>query len=613
MVIGRIIYLQVFSHQFLSSRAFDTWSRNLPIEADRGRILDRNGTILADSVTTTSLVFIPNQIEDAEEVAEKIAPLINMKPADLKEHATKRASIERVHPHGRRLSYDIADKINDFNLSGVYLVRESKRYYPNYSFLSHTLGYVGIDNQGLSGIELKYNDYLTGTYGSVEYLADAKGRSLGRTERFNQPSPGMDIELTINYDIQVAIERELDNVINRYNPDQASIIAMDPNTGEILGLSARPSFNPNSYQEYSTETINRNLPIWGTYEPGSTFKILTLAAALNEDKINLEEDTFYDSGRIRVANANIKCWKSGGHGEQTFMEVVQNSCNPGFVVLGQKLGRSTLFRYIRDFGFGSKTGIDLTGEGTGIIFRPNQVGPVELATTAFGQGVSVTPLQQITAVSAIINGGTLFQPYVVKRYLEPETGTVVKVNEPTIIRENLVSEETTKQVRLALENVVAKGTGRNAYIEGHRVGGKTGTGQKVQDGRYMTGNYILSFIGFAPANDPQVIVYVAVDNPKGVVQYGGTVAAPIAGRILEDSIDSLNIRRTPTNIIRTYLWNEPRHVLVPTVVGLSRNEANRVLRGSFNIRWEGSGDKVIEQAPMNRRLMEGSTIRLLLG
>lgn len=255
-----------------------------------------------------------------------------------------------------------------------------------------------------------------------------------------------------------------------------------------------------------------------------TFKIVTLSASVNEGIVDLNKDTFYDGGSVNVEGATLHCWKHGGHGAQTFLQVVENSCNPGFVNLGLKLGKEKLFEYIRDFGFGNKTGVDLNGESSGILFSLDKVGPVELATTAFGQGVSVTPIQQITAVSAAINGGILYKPYIVKSLNEPETNTVVLENNPTIVRQ-VISKESSDIVKYALESVVQNGTGRNAFIEGYRVGGKTGTAQKVENGRYMVGNYITSFIGFLPADDPRVVVYIAVDNAKGITQYGGTVHA----------------------------------------------------------------------------------------
>ena len=520
----KIIYIQVFEYDKLKKLSSDLWSRNLPIEADRGKIYDRNGVVLADNITTTSLVLIPNQIKDKEKVASELAKILNVSKEEMLKHVNKNTSIERVHPEGRRLSFEIADKIEALNFDGVYLVKESKRNYPYDKSLSHVLGYVGIDNQGLSGLELEYDKYLTGEYGSIKYFSDAKGNRLKLKEIYEQPQNGMNLTLTIDNNIQMSVERELDNVVSKYNPEHALAIVMDPNTGEILAMSSRPNFSPSNYQKYTIEETNRNLPIWMNYEPGSTFKIITLAASLEEDTIDLQKDHFYDGGSIRVANAKIKCWKAGGHGAETFLQVVENSCNPGFVVMGQKLGKERLFSYINNFGFGKKTGIDLNGEATGIIFNLDKVGEVELATTAFGQGVSVTPIQQITAVSAAINGGTLYKPYIVKSVNEPETNTIVMENKTQKVR-NVISKETSSEVAMALESVVTNGTGRNAFIDGYRVGGKTGTAQKVKDGAYMAGNYIVSFIGFLPADNPKVVVYVSIDNPKGVIQYGGTVGA----------------------------------------------------------------------------------------
>ena len=392
VIIAKVFYTQVFDYKKLNGYAANLWSRNLPIEGNRGIIYDRNGEVLANNLTTTSLVLIPNQIEDKEETAEKLSQILGVTKEAMLEHVNKKSSMERVHPEGRRLDYETADKINDLKLPGVYLVKESKRNYPGGKSLSHTLGFVGIDNQGLGGLELMYDSYLTGEYGAIKYFSDAKGNRLELNEVYEQPQDGINMTLTINNEIQKSLERELDNAVMKYNPDQALGIAMDPNTGEILAISSRPNFDPSNYQDYSTEITSRNLPIWATYEPGSTFKIITLAAALNENKVDLNKDQFTDSGSIQVENARIKCWKHGGHGTQTFLQVVENSCNPGFVVLGQRLGKETLFKYIKNFGFGKKTGVDLNGEASGILFSLDQVGPVELATTAFGQGVSVTPI-----------------------------------------------------------------------------------------------------------------------------------------------------------------------------------------------------------------------------
>lgn len=611
LVIFKVFYIEVIEYDKLSSLANSLWSRNLPITADRGEIYDRNGKVIATNITTTSLVFIPNQITDKEAVAKDISEILGVEYEDILVHASKKTSIERVHPEGRQLSYEIAEQIDNLNYDGVYLVKESKRYYPYGDLLSHTLGYVGIDNQGLSGLELNYDEYLTGVDGAIKYFSDGKGHRLDLEEVYVAPQSGMNLTLTIDLDLQLAVEKELDNVVDMYSPEDALILAMDPNTGEILAIANRPDFDPNNYQDYSVETINRNLAIWKTYEPGSTFKIVTLAAALEENEVNLFEDTYYDSGSIKVENANIKCWKSGGHGAETFLQVVENSCNPGFVVLGQRLGTERLYNYVNKFGFGSKTGIDLNGEGTGILFTLERMGPVETATTAFGQGISVTPIQQVRAVSAAINGGELLKPYIVKTVSEPETDAVIVENTKTVIS-NVISEQTSSMVRYALESVVANGSGRNAYIENYRVGGKTGTAQKVENGVYLSGNYILSFIGFMPADDPQIVVYVAINNPKGITQYGGTVSAPVAKNVLTEAIEIFDIEPDLEGMSKEYRWYEDSYVKLPDVTGMSKTDAKKML-SDFKIEYSGSGDVVLYMSPEpGYYVKKGGTVKLML-
>ena len=612
IIICRVFYIQVFSYDKLSSLAESLWSRKLPIGADRGEIYDRKGRVLATNLTTTSLVLIPNQIKNPEEVAQKLSEILNSDYDDMLAHVTKKTSIERVHPEGRQLSYDIASKIEELHFDGVYLVKESKRYYPYGTVLSHVLGYVGIDNQGLSGLELTYDKYLTGENGAIKYFSDGKGNRLELSEVYEEPQNGVNLTLTIDLDLQLAAERELDNAVMKYNPEHAIALAMDPNTGEVLAMASRPNFDSNNYQDYDTTTINRNLPIWMTYEPGSTFKIMTLASSLEEKTVNLFEDTYYDSGSVSIDGATIHCWKSGGHGAQTYLNVVENSCNPGFVSLGNKLGVDKLMSYINKFGFGEKTGIDLNGESSGILFNPSRMGPVELATTSFGQGISVTPIQQVTAVSAVINNGYLYQPYIVKSLEEPETKSIVKLNEP-VLRRRVISEESSKLARFALESVVANGSGRNAYIENYRVGGKTGTAQKVEDGHYLDGNYILSFVGFMPADEPKIVVYVAIDNPKGVTQYGGVVAAPIAKSILETAISVLNIESSDEVMPREYNWNDTKYYKIPDVVGETKEEAKKSLQG-FQIEYSGEGEHVLYQSPSgNSYVKENGTVSLMLG
>lgn len=610
IIIFRIFYIQVFSKTKLDDLANNLWSRNLPILADRGNITDRNGVILAGNITTTSLIVVPVQIKNKEEVAENLAKILETDYLNIYSHLTKHTSIERIHPEGRRLSYEKAETINKLNYDGVYLLKESKRYYPYDNVLSHVLGYVGIDNQGLSGIELEYDNYLKGSDGKIKYYSDGKGLRLNLSEVYDEPVAGNNIALTIDINIQNAAERELDNVMTKYNPENALVLVMDPNTAEIIAMASRPNFNPNNYQDYDLETINRNLPIWMSYEPGSTFKIITLASAINENKVNLFEDKFYDSGSITVENARIKCWKSGGHGAESFLNVVENSCNPGFVVLGQRLGTDLLYSYLEKFGFGTKTGIDLNGESKGIMFKKENMGPVETATTAFGQGISVTPIQQVRGVSAAINGGKLYTPYIVKSISESQTNEMIVLNQPKF-NGSVITEETSSLVRYALESVVANGTGKNAYIENYRVGGKTGTAQKVKDGRYMVGDYILSFVGFLPADKPDYVVYVAINNPKGVTQYGGTVSAPVAKNIMLSIIDYKNYKEEPAEKSREYTWLDEKYYYLPNVIGMNLSDAKKTLK-NFKIEYAGEGTNIIAQEPNSIWVKEGSIVKLLL-
>lgn len=329
ITIARVFYIQVFSYKKLSSLAEDLWSRKLPIAADRGKIVDRNGKVLADNITTTSLVVIPNQIKDKETTARKLSEILNSDYEDMLNHISKKTSIERVHPEGRQLSYEVAEKIDALKLDGVYLLKESKRYYPYKDVLSHVLGYVGIDNQGLSGLELYYDEYLTGSNGSIKYFSDGKGNRLELSEVYESPTSGVTLELTIDLDLQLAVENELDNALAKYDADSVIALAMNPKTGEILAMASRPNFDSNNYQDYKTEIINRNLPIWMTFEPGSTMKITTYASAINEGLVNIFEDTFTDTGSLNVDGATLHCWKAGGHGYQTYLEVIENSCNLG--------------------------------------------------------------------------------------------------------------------------------------------------------------------------------------------------------------------------------------------------------------------------------------------
>ncbi|MGG3466572.1 stage V sporulation protein D [Neobacillus pocheonensis] len=608
----RLGYVQFFLGDTLTDRAKGLWSRNIPFEPERGQIVDRNGVALATNISAPTVYVIPRQIKDPATTAEKLASVLNMSKEKAYRDITKKASSVRIK-EGRKISHEKAKEIRALGLEGVYIGEDSKRYYPYGSFLSHVLGFTGVDNQGLMGLEQYYDKELSGERGAVKFYANAKGERMNSmADDYEHPVNGLDLKLTIDSKIQKIMERELDNAEAKYNPDGIIAIAMNPNNGEILGMSSRPTFDPANFRNVSQEVYNRNLPVWSTYEPGSTFKIITLAAALNEGKVNLEKEHFHDSGSVQIAGARLKCWKRGGHGSQTFLEVVQNSCNPGFVELGERLGKNKLFQYVKDFGFGQKTGIDLQGEGTGILFNLDRVGPVEQATTAFGQGVSVTPIQQVTAVSAAINGGILYKPFIAKELIDPLTKEVVMRNSP-VEKRRVISEKTSKEIRHALESVVAQGTGGRAFVEGYRVGGKTGTAQKAQNGRYLENNFIVSFIGFAPADDPQIVVYVAVDNPKGVTAFGGTVSAPIVGNIMKDGLSALDVPPRKDQIEKEIKWPDTPLIKLPDFVGLSKLELGEQL---INLRIDasGEGDVVVRQSPApGTKVKEGAKIRLYFG
>ncbi|MBH0229049.1 stage V sporulation protein D [Halobacillus yeomjeoni] len=614
IIIGRLGYVQFVLSDFLISKAEESWSRDITFEPERGRILDTNGEVLVGNQSAPTVMVVPRQVKDPEMTAKNLSQILQMSVEKAYTHVTKQISIEKIHPEGRKISEAQAEAIQSLGMPGVYIAEDSERYYPHGSFLSHVLGFSGIDNQGLLGLEAYYDDQLKGEKGALSFFSDAKGKRMpDMADIYKPPVDGKDLQLTIEYEVQSIIERELNIAQAKYNPDGAVALAVDPDTGRVVGMASRPNYHPAHYQKVDPKVYNRNLPVWSTYEPGSTFKIITLAAALEEKLVDLEEEHFHDSGSVKVDGATLHCWKRGGHGDQTFMEVVQNSCNPGFVQLGQRLGTERLFNYIDKFGFGEKTGIDLEGEGKGILFNPKNVGPVEQATTAFGQGVSVTPIQQVMAVAAAVNGGYYYEPYIQEAWLDPIDGKVIEKNEP-LLKRRVISAATSKQIRESLEHVVAKGTGRGAYVEGYRVGGKTGTAQKVgPDGRYMENNHIVSFIGFAPADDPELVVYLAIDNPKNTVQFGGVVAAPIVGNIMGDSLRALDVEPRKNGLEKEYTWPEEPLVAVPDMTGFEEEDFIEML-SYLKIEVSGTGNKVITQAPeAGVKVPPGSKVRVYMG
>ena len=495
--------------------------------------------------------------------------------------------------------------------TGINIDEDTKRYYPGNNYLSHCLGFVGIDNQGLLGLELEYDSFLKGKNGSIDYYMDAKSHNLKMyPSHYTYSQSGMNITLTIDKRVQDVLERELSNAYDTYHPDGIWALAMNPKNGEILGIASYPNFNPNDYQNEDKDIYNQNIPIWKTYEPGSTFKIITFSSALNENLFDMDKDTYYDKGYEYVSGARIKSWKKGGHGLQTFREVLQNSSNPGFVEIGRRLGKKRLYQYVQNFGLTEKTGIDLPGESCGIMFDYKNFHELEQATVAFGQGISVTPLQLVTAICACVNGGYLLQPHILKEISNSSNNEIVEQVKKKVKRQ-VIKEETSKKVRDALESVVTDGGGRNAYINGYRIGGKTGTAQKAVNGSYVGSGYILSFVGVAPIDDPQIVLYVAMDNPKNCIQYGGTTVAPIARKMFVDILPALNVKKVKSQRQKSYSIMDKRTIKVENYIGKKRSEVQNI---SLRFTFVGKGNKVIDQLPRKGEYVEeGDTIVIMLG
>lgn len=610
-LIFKVGYIQIIDRKNIYDKALESWQRSFPVQANRGKIYDRSGNVLATDLTTASLVVVPSQIKDQATTALKLNEILNVDVDVLKEKLNKKVSIQRISPEGRQLDNQIATNIQRLHLSGVYLIKDTKRYYPRNNYLSHCLGFVGIDNQGLLGLELEYDQFLKGKNGSIDYYMDAKSHNLKMyPSHYTYSQSGMNISLTIHKDVQDVIERELSNAYDTYQPDSIWALAMNPKNGEILGIASYPNFNPNDYQNEDKNIYNQNIPIWKTYEPGSTFKIITFSSALNEKLFDMDKDTYYDKGYEYVSGARIKSWKKGGHGLQTFREVLQNSSNPGFVEIGRRLGKKRLYQYVQNFGLTEKTGIDLPGESCGIMFDYKNFHELEQATVAFGQGISVTPLQLVTAICACVNGGYLLQPHILKEISNSSNNEIVKEVKKKVKRQ-VIDEETSRKVRDALESVVTDGGGRNAYIDGYRIGGKTGTAQKAVNGSYVGGGYILSFVGIAPIDNPQIVLYIAMDNPKNCIQYGGTTVAPIARKMLLDILPALNVKKVKSQRQKAYSIMDKRTIKVENYIGKKRSEVQNI---SLRFTFVGKGTKVIDQLPRKGEYVEeGDTIVIMLG
>ncbi len=540
LLIYRTFHLQVIEAAMLQEKAKNIWNRSMVLEPKRGTIFDRNGEKLAYNAPAYTVVSIlsqkySNSVKDKKEAAEKLAPLLHMNEDTIYSLLSKNVYQVEIRPGGWKIDKETAEKVKALNLPGIILREESKRYYPNHSLAAYVLGFVNYDKEAIMGLEREYDELIQGKAGELKVMKDLKGYQLPDGEEVFKPAEdGNDLVLTLDKTIQQYVETALDNAASMYNPQKIVAIVADPETGEILAMSNRPKYNPNQY--WNIEDY-RNLAIQYQFEPGSTFKIVTLAAAIEEGYFNPDET--YMSGKIQVPGKVIRDHNNGlGWGEISFLEGVQRSSNVAFVHLGyERLGKEKLFSYIDKFGFGNLTGIDLPNEESGIMKQVNKAYPLDVATLTFGQGVAVTPIQQVMAVSAVANGGNLIHPYLVKEIRDPKTGEVLQTNKP-VVKRRVISEETAKQTRKILESVVGFGTKNPGYIEGYHVAGKTGTAQKIgPDGTYLKDKNVVSFIGFAPADNPKLLVYVAVDEPDlNIPYYGSTVAAPIFREIMQNSL-----------------------------------------------------------------------------
>lgn len=604
ILLVRLFYVQIFNNELYIDRAYDLWTRNIVVSSRRGNIYDRNGKLIVGNTLAPTVTIIPAQVKDKEKAASSIAETLGLEVSDIYYHFEKKVSVEIIKPEARKITEEQAKKIISYNLDGVYIASDVIRYYPYGNYLSHVIGIVGVDNQGLTGLEYIYNDYLLGKVGSSNIFTDAHGNKIDNIgDSYSSPSKGLDLYLTIDIDMQIALERILDNSESQYKCAEAMGLIMNPNTSEIYAMSSRPDFELNNYQDYNQEIYNRNLPIWKSFEPGSTFKYVTFSAGLEEGVFDVNE-MYYDKGFSIVDGVRIKDWKAGGHGQETFYEVIQNSCNPGFMEIGRRLGKEKLFEYVKKYGFGSKTGVDLIGESTGILFDVDKIGNVETATTSFGQGISSTPIQIVNGVSACVNGGILHQPYILKGI--GINSNIIYREEKTEIR-RVISKETSEIMKDALERVVALGTGRNCYIEGYRVGGKTGTAQISKGGSYVENAYILSFMGIAPMNDPKLVCYIALNSPITYIQYGGTVVAPIVREVLIECINVLDLPKQDGGhklSIRYYI--DKNRYTVDNYVGKLRTQIT--MNPYYKISIIGNGDTIIMQSPNYGEIIEEGNI-----
>lgn len=545
-LIGRLVYLMIFCSEYYGNKAENLHERERDIKAARGKLLDANGTVLATNKSVCTISVIHNQMEEPEKVIAMLVKELGISEETARKRVEKVSSIERVKTN---VAKETGDAIRAYGLSGVKVDEDYKRYYPYGTLASKVLGFTGADNQGILGLEVKYDEYLQGTNGKILTLTDARGIEIKNAgESRLEPVNGYDLCLSLDYNIQMYCEQAAKKVCTKKSADSVSVIVMNPQNGELMAMVNYPEFDLNDpftlvgdneeavSAEEKQNLLNkmwRNQCISDTYEPGSTFKIITAAAALEEGVVKLD-DAFFCPGYKIVEDRRIRCARTTGHGAETFETGIMNSCNPVFMELGERLGAENFVDYFKQFGLLSKTNIDLPGEAGTIMHKTENIGPVELATISFGQSFQITPIQLVTTVSSIINGGTRVTPHFGVSVQDADGNTVKTFSYET--HENICTAETSETMRYLLEKVVSEGTGKNAKIEGFSIGGKTATSQTLPRSDHK---YISSFLGFAPADDPQVLVLVVINNPQGIY-YGGTIAAPVAKEIFENILPYLD-------------------------------------------------------------------------
>ena len=549
-LIGRLVWLMIFDAEYYQKLAQDLHEREREIKAARGEIVDRNGVVLAANRTVCTISVIHSQIEDPERVIEVLCSELELEENDVRKRVEKVSSMEKIKTN---VDKETGDRIRDYDLAGVKVDEDYKRYYPFDDLASRVLGFTGGDNQGIIGLEVKYEDYLKGTNGTILTVTDARGVELDAVaEDRIEPVAGETLQVSLDYNIQAFCQQAAENVLEEKQAEAVSILLMDPQNGEIYAMVNVPEFNLNDPYELNTgvdedklsdeelqEQLNqmwRNRCINDTYEPGSTFKIITASACLEEGVVSLD-DTFFCPGYRIVEDRKIRCHKVGGHGQETFVQGIQNSCNPVFMDIGLRLGSDRFYDYFEKFGLLKLTNVDLPGEAGTIMHRKEDIGTVELATMTFGQSFQVTPIQMAVTVSSLINGGTRVTPHVGTAVLD-ENGEIIDRFDYKV-EKGIVSAKTSETMRMLLESVVSEGSGKNAYIEGYEIGGKTATSQTLPR---SANKYISSFIGFAPADDPQILGMVIIHDPQGVY-YGGTIAAPVLRDIYDNVLPYLGIEK----------------------------------------------------------------------